>query len=103
MYQDTILKRIPNKSMVSSNVSYHNDIKYASYYDINPTYESMMGNIEEFLKEQEISLISPIPTKCCEESFTDYVSSTQGSCQEEALENNKKFAPNRIGIKNPYP
>lgn len=52
----------------------------------------MIGHVEEVPNEPKISLIAPIPTKCCEESFTNDIPSTQGSCQEEALKDNESYS-----------
>jgi hypothetical protein len=51
-----------------------------------------VGHVEEFPNKLEISHVTPIPTNCCEEYFIDDISSTQGSCQEEAVEDKKNYS-----------
>lgn len=75
-HRDTILKQIPNPSTMFSKILYYNDIKWISDCDISPTYDSMIGHVEEVPNEPKISFVAPIPTDCCKESFTDDLSST---------------------------
>lgn len=102
MHQDTILKQIPHQSIVFSNISYYNSIKYVSDCDIPHSHDFMIGHAEEVLKEQEISLIVKYLQNVVESLLLMMYHPSKDYVKRRILRI-MKFSPNQVRIKNPYP